>query len=108
LRGRQGGNIAAILFHRAVRLNVQPGNRPQQRGFATTGGAKETDEFAPVNINADVIESGKVAEAFGEIANAKIGRGHGRSTWRMFPPLPMREGLGVRERAYFFGSDLLS
>jgi len=76
---RQGGNVATILLHRAMCLNVQPRNRPQQRGLAAAGGAEEADELAPVNIDVDVVEGGEVAEALREVADAKIGRGHGRS-----------------------------
>jgi hypothetical protein len=77
LRGRQGGNILPVLFHRAVGLNVQPGNRAQQGGLAAAGGAEETDELALVDVDADIIQRGEIAKALGDVADAQIGHGHG-------------------------------
>ena len=65
LRRRQRGNIAAILFHRAVSLDVQPGNGPQQGWSCRSRRDPETDELTLVNIDTDIVQRGEIAKALG-------------------------------------------
>src|SRR5262249_57505983 len=71
---RQRGDVAACLLDAARRLDVESGDRPEQRGLAASRRAEEADELALDDLERDVVEGGEGAELLGEGADPQIGR----------------------------------
>ena len=48
---------------------LETGDHPEQRGFAATRWAEQNKELTRQNVEADIIDSGNLAEAFGDVAD---------------------------------------
>ena len=77
VRRRQIGDLLVGLEDPARRLDVEPGDRPQQRGLAAAGGPEETDELPRKYLEGDVLQRGERAELLAQPLDAQI-RGAGR------------------------------
>ena len=60
---------------------LETGDHPQQRGLAAAGRAEQDEEFARVDVEADIVDRRHLAKAFGDISDLddRLGRvGHGQ------------------------------
>src|SRR5690606_901272 len=67
----------AIKTNAALVRGLETGQHAQQCGLATAGWPQQGNEFAVVDIQVDITENGLAVEAFGNTAQAELGRGSG-------------------------------
>ncbi|MNN47353.1 hypothetical protein D3C81_1617700 [compost metagenome] len=70
----QPGGIFAIKQDAPLLGLLQPGDGPQQRGLARTGGPKQGEQFAAADIQADTVERCERAEVLAQLLDADIHR----------------------------------
>ena len=109
--GRRSGGVDrevdAVEDDAAGVRQVEPGDHPQQRGLAAAGRPQQGEEFAGLDLEADVVDGEEVAEAAGNVLDLEERHAVRRpGSWgrevpqivKQFRRLPSRRDPAVRAR----------
>ena len=69
LAHRLGGRVLAVEVDRALIGRLQPGDDPEQRGLARSGGPEQRHQLAARHVEAHVVEGDEVAERLAQMAD---------------------------------------
>ena len=75
---RDADEACTVLRHFAGIGRLEAGDDPQQRGLAAARRTEKADEFAFVDVQADVVQRQDAAEPLGDVAQRQK---HGGSSW---------------------------